>query len=125
MGENRISLREAVDDVAVISERDGKSAPRDGVCFFCRQYATRLEYDHFPIPYQFGGKLVVPACLTCHDLKDRKDLIDWPAEAIVEAFEGLTPFAALLLGKCVKLGLNATVSDAARRTPRDGSTLAA
>lgn len=50
-----------------------------GPCFFCGRslVGLRHEHDHFPIPHRHGGREVVPACIACHDLKDRSDLFNW------------------------------------------------
>jgi hypothetical protein len=41
-------------------------------CFYCgRLVSPRHEHDHFPIPRRAGGIATVPACINCHDLKDR------------------------------------------------------
>lgn len=44
-------------------------------CFYCGEefVGGAMEADHFPIPACVGGTNVVPACRTCHDLKDRVD----------------------------------------------------
>lgn len=48
-------------------------------CFYCgAALSTRHEHDHFPIPFDDGGKRTVPACINCHDLKDRIPLDEWP-----------------------------------------------
>lgn len=49
-----------------------------GPCFYCGGVAT--ERDHFPIPVRTGGTQIVPACVPCHDKKDRITLDHWPAE---------------------------------------------
>lgn len=46
-------------------------------CYYCDIYSIRIEYDHFPIPQEAGGTETVPACINCHDLKDRIPLGDW------------------------------------------------
>ncbi len=35
------------------------------------------EHDHFPVPKIAGGTMVVPACPTCHHLKDRVGFGQW------------------------------------------------
>jgi hypothetical protein len=112
-----VSLREALETEA---NRAGK--PSEGDCFYCGYFSLELEYDHFPLPYKFGGTTVVPACPRCHTLKDRKPLEDWPMDMMLAAFEGLTPFAAMLVSKCLKLGFEAS-PDALIREPRNGSTI--
>ena len=69
------------------------------ICFYCRMPAVALEYDHFPIPVEVGGTEVVPACLNCHDLKDRWLFGSWPsnetAHALLELQRDRTAFACL------------------------------
>ena len=45
-------------------------------CFYCDAVISpsNTEMDHFPIPQSAGGEVTVPACVTCHDLKDRFNL---------------------------------------------------
>ena len=40
-------------------------------CHYCDMPAARCEYDHFPVPQRHGGTEIVPACINCHELKDR------------------------------------------------------
>ncbi len=49
-------------------------------CFYCDAtlYSDRLEYDHAPIPKMLGGTFTVPACLDCHDIKDRIEHLNYP-----------------------------------------------
>lgn len=47
-------------------------------CFYCGMPASRCEQDHFPIPAEVGGTETVPACINCHDLKDRHLMESWP-----------------------------------------------
>lgn len=54
-----------------------------GPCFYCGRSLSGAyhEHDHMPIPWRHGGKVGVPACVACHDLKDRSSLNDWtPAQ---------------------------------------------
>lgn len=57
-------------------------------CAYCGALvrADSREMDHMPIPHRHGGQDVVPCCLSCHDMKDRFILRDWPVawKAIVE-----------------------------------------
>lgn len=59
----------------------GVNGPTE-TCFYCGALvsATHVEYDHMPIPQSFGGTEVVPACLSCHDMKDRFPGGKWPEE---------------------------------------------
>lgn len=54
------------------------------ICFYCGAPLVRGSYqnDHFPIPARSGGTVTVPACLPCHDMKDRLDFSQWPAEMV-------------------------------------------
>jgi hypothetical protein len=59
-------------------------------CFYCdRKLDHHHQHDHFPVPRVALGTTVVPACLDCHDLKDRFMVTSWPLEAYVEAVQGL------------------------------------
>ncbi len=51
-------------------------------CHYCRSERSRgdIQMDHFPIPKRHGGTEVVPACATCHSLKDRVPMGKWAAE---------------------------------------------
>lgn len=50
--------------------------------------------DHFPVPVAHGGTGVVPACVPCHDHKDRVTALNWSVEERGDAFEQIT----ILLG---------------------------
>ena len=67
-------------------------------CFYCGLYLTkRHEHDHFPVPVRAAGTETVPACMNCHEMKDRTPLWYWPLglyfKAVSEVLEGapLTP----------------------------------
>jgi len=47
-------------------------------CTYCDAPISKndLEMDHFPIPVRHGGAITVPACKTCHSMKDRFSLND-------------------------------------------------
>lgn len=52
-------------------------------CAYCdAPLPTRYELDHFPIPARLGGRSTLPACMNCHDLKDRTPLEEWPLDAM-------------------------------------------
>lgn len=54
-----------------------------GRCWYCAApLSKRHEHDHFPTPRSAAGASVVPACLNCHDMKDRIPLLDWPIGAL-------------------------------------------
>ncbi|GAA1395218.1 HNH endonuclease [Catellatospora coxensis] len=47
-------------------------------CHYCGLYvAPRHEHDHFPVPKARGGTEIVPACMNCHELKDRAPFHQW------------------------------------------------
>ena len=56
-----------------------KARTRAMSCFYCGALISRgeVELDHFPIPESCGGIQTVPACRTCHDMKDRFSLESW------------------------------------------------
>lgn len=56
--------------------------------------SSRHEHDHFPVQWAYGGEATVPACINCHDLKDRVNLGNWPSSG---AFSGLTELLEALL----------------------------
>lgn len=73
-------------------------------CFYCEKpLAPRHEHDHFPTPARNGGEDVVPACLNCHDFKDRLSLNAWPTELVMEAFLDAGPMGRVLIAKCAAL----------------------
>lgn len=48
-------------------------------CFYCDTgLPRRHEHDHFPVPKALAGTRTVPACMNCHELKDRTPLDEWP-----------------------------------------------
>lgn len=52
-------------------------------CFYCGALVSaRNKGDHYPIPARNGGNVTVPCCQSCHDMKDRFLLEDWPIEWI-------------------------------------------
>jgi hypothetical protein len=60
-------------------------------CFYCdTPLSSRHEHDHFPVPEELGGAETVPACVNCHDLKDRVLLRDWPIGAVAAGVKALT-----------------------------------
>jgi len=60
-------------------------------CHYCERTfePRRIEMDHFPVPVQHGGTEVVPACIPCHDHKDRVTALNWSVEERKDAFEQL------------------------------------
>lgn len=55
-------------------------------CWYCEMPLSMArgghEHDHV-VPRRHGGPVVVPACLNCHNLKDRTDLRDWEATFVI------------------------------------------
>jgi hypothetical protein len=69
-------------------------------CFYCdTALSPRHEHDHFPIPARNGGRHTVPACINCHDMKDRVPLDDWSLSAVEDAWGGMSPAARIFMGK--------------------------
>lgn len=72
--------------VAKECKRRRKSRPKREFCYYCGAVLAagerRAELDHAPIPDRHGGKDVIPACIICHDMKDRIPLDEWPNEWI-------------------------------------------
>lgn len=58
-------------------------------CFYCDEPLDVHQHDHYPVPRRAGGSSVVPACLVCHDLKDRITLYNWDLEAAFRATQEL------------------------------------
>lgn len=56
-------------------------------CFYCDRLVTRFERDHFPLARRHGGRITVIACYTCHDLKDRITIDNWPIEFLSKALQ--------------------------------------
>lgn len=63
-------------------------------CHYCdAPLPRRHEHDHFPIPKAAGGEDTVPACMNCHEMKDRVPFEQWPptfaANGLLELLGGL------------------------------------
>jgi len=92
-------------------------------CFYCeRLLSPRHEHDHFPIPQRAGGIETVPACVDCHDLKDRFTLDSWPIHMLGTTFHGCQPAQAwellLALGHSMPETYRTRLSLDAFPTPR-------
>lgn len=79
-------------------------------CFYCDALISKGDYesDHFPIPYELGGERTVPACKTCHDMKDRFCIGDWPGPwlaHIIADFPKLSRETRIFLAKAMAAGL--------------------
>ena len=66
-------------------------------CHYCTAPLTEYnrEDDHFPISKRHGGEDTVPACRTCHDMKDRWSLKNWKGgvkATIKTLYEDAWPF---------------------------------
>jgi hypothetical protein len=81
-------------------------------CFYCEQpLSSRHEHDHFPVPGRHGGIATVPACVNCHDRKDRMSFADWmdgtgAAVEFLDAVRALPPTSRLVIAKLVGLLLD-------------------
>lgn len=60
-------------------------------CWYCHAPLSRnnTEADHAPLPREAGGTETVPSCRTCHDLKDRIPVDNWPWELISVVWKDL------------------------------------
>ena len=80
-------------------------------CFYCNAtISTGSGHgDHFPIPKSAGGKLTVPCCLSCHDMKDRFNPdshdINWDL-AIWEDFHKVGHETKIFLAQCLAMAHN-------------------
>lgn len=77
-------------------------------CFYCGALVAKndVELDHFPVPQHAGGEATVPACRTCHGMKDRFPLKAWPTEwiaGVVADFPHLSRETRLFLAKALAL----------------------
>lgn len=56
-------------------------------CTYCGFQFGRMhhEHDHMPVPQGAGGADTVPACVACHDLKDRNIFPHWHSGTALEA----------------------------------------
>jgi len=80
-------------------------------CFYCGALvAQRGVGDHFPVPDRHGGKVTVPCCISCHDMKDRFVLGDWPIEwvfhGVVKDFPKLSRYTRIFLAKAMALAMD-------------------
>lgn len=68
-------------------------------CYYCFAPISKnnREDDHFPIPDDCGGTTTVPACRTCHDLKDRFPLDRWSIELFTEWMEEMSALRSRVL----------------------------
>lgn len=87
--------------------KDDRKRNKPPICFYCGCLISKpVQFDHYPIPADCGGKEVVPCCLSCHDMKDRFLLEDWPSpwmEKVYEEIPTLSREMKLFLSKCMVL----------------------
>jgi len=77
-------------------------------CFYCGAICSvgNYEMDHFPVPECAGGKFTVPACVSCHDMKDRFRLDDWSDEwrfALLRDFSLLSRESRIMFAKVIRV----------------------
>tara|TARA_B100000405_G_scaffold277843_1_gene220373 strand:+ start:195 stop:653 length:459 start_codon:yes stop_codon:yes gene_type:complete len=71
-----------------VRKPESKEEPQDKVhCFFCEAVVPNhhLERDHWPVSKKFGGRVTIDSCGTCHHMKDRTNIRDWPINWFVRA----------------------------------------
>ena len=77
------------------------------ICFYCGALVSGSgRGDHFPLPASAGGTEVVPCCESCHDMKDRFGLDQWPSEwidKIVADFPALSRETKIFLARVLRL----------------------
>lgn len=81
-------------------------------CFYCGALvAAGGVGDHFPAPRNCGGIDTVPCCQSCHDMKDRFSVGNWP-EAWVQAVQNDMPKMSretrIFLAKAMRVAFEAT-----------------
>ena len=65
-------------------------------CFCCERRLMKKEMHHFPIPKRYDGEMVIPLCMDCHDMSDRRGLrhiFKEHEEYSTEAIDGCTELA--------------------------------
>lgn len=81
-------------------------------CFYCNGLvAGDGEGDHFPIPRNCGGTATVPCCTSCHDMKDRFNIDNWPTEwlgVVLQDFPKLSRETRIFLAKSIRTTVEAT-----------------
>jgi len=85
----------------------GRKTEEIPICFYCGALVGRHDGqgDHFPIPKNQGGRVTVPCCSTCHDMKDRFPLEKWPAawiSKVIEDFPNLNRETRIFLAKAIR-----------------------
>lgn len=78
-------------------------------CFYCGALISGSgRGDHMPIPQCLGGKVTVPCCESCHDMKDRFNFEDWSVtwlELIMSDLPKLSRETKIVLMKIVRIFL--------------------
>jgi len=85
----------------------------DRYCFYCGGVVSEnSKGDHFPIPKRLGGDNIVPCCQSCHNMKDRVSLMNWPTPwisntlgdyEIITSYVKLSRETKILLAKVITL----------------------
>ena len=70
----------------------------DKKCFCCerRLMPKKKEMHHFPKPKRYDGEMVIPLCMDCHDMADRRGLrhiFKEHEDYYTEALDGCTELA--------------------------------
>jgi len=81
-------------------------------CYYCGATISdaRVEFDHFPVPQHLGGEKTVPACQTCHDMKDRfrlNTMSDDMVAEVVADFPHLSRASKIVLARVLRMALEA------------------
>lgn len=98
---------------------------REKVCFYCGALVSNGSTgvgDHFPVSKRHGGTATVDCCLSCHDMKDRYSLNNWPAEwtsKVMQDFPLMSRETRIFLAKLMALAQDASQPRAIRE-PRNG-----
>ena len=95
-------------------------------CFYCGALVEadprKERGDHFPLAKRHGGKLTVPCCYSCHDMKDRFNLFDWPSDwvsKILEDFPKVGRETKIFLAKALDIIQDAKPRSQAEATLED------
>lgn len=59
----------------------------------------------------------MPACLTCHELKDRITIEKWDLSELFKAWAGMPPVARIFTAKVLRLGFQERVAYEAATFP--------
>lgn len=82
-------------------------------CFYCRMPLGGFhEHDHAPVPARRGGEDTVPACVNCHNLKDRLPLSHWPVALMIQALDECGPMGRIFLAKSFAILQDREAADA-------------